>query len=144
MLPVHANCEFHKEHPKKCVCFKLEHDIQLLNYFNDHLYEIQNECPFIVKWKIEKQEIMSSVISIGSIEDTEIPEVSEIQEGPIVDENGLICSVCSTKTRDVRITKCGHPICEKCYTHRFIQLKLMSCPSCPTELNLTDIYKLFF
>ena len=47
-------CPFHATNKMKCVCSKLENDIIELNYFNDHLSEIQNECPFKINTENKK------------------------------------------------------------------------------------------
>ena len=132
-------CEFHKRNPFKCVCAKLQSDIILLNYFNDHLNDIQQESPFL----FQNEKINpNNDSSFGAVSSTD--ETSENNPTVDLEHQQIQCSICMNYSKNPRMTKCGHTLCEICYKKWFIDLHQMICPVCNVVLEKKDVFKLYF
>ena len=157
------NCPFHEKNPLKCVCSRIYNDIDVLNYFNDNLFEIQNECPFVsarskqrnrlqrkqrrrqnndVSYEILQPVSVSETTNDDTTNEETMEDTSEMSY-EINDQNGMQCSVCTTWTKDMRMTNCGHAICEECYQSWFINYNQTICPVCNAHNEKTEVFKLY-
>ena len=51
------------------------------------------------------------------------------------------CCVCCTMSTNIRITRCGHFICEDCYNEWFVQMNEHSCPCCNLNVNQNEVVR---
>ena len=176
-------CELHKRNKNKCVCAKLENDILLLNYFNENLFEIHSECPFIVntmkqsrrnrkmnnsqnvsmknELNVQKSmqlpvlkplvEIIDETDESSHLETTETSEeietteeFTETSEESSNNFEGMLCSKCVNFSKNIKMFRCGHAICENCYDEWFVRHSQTICPNCHSHITERDVFKLFF